>query len=211
MKESRHMSEAQIQISKINTETIRVPIRGTSPLIVNKFSAKAKQQMLDTMQGRKVPKQPKDPDTDYLATLYRHDDGGYGFPVIGLKAATVGAARFFDKSVTMTGLRQYMFFDAEFSKVESIKLLRIEGEPVMREDVVRVGQGGTDLRYRAEFTEWSTAVNVVYVVSALTRDSIVSLIEAGGMGVGIGEWRPERKGDFGTYQIDESREVQVLS
>jgi len=31
------------------------------------------------------------------------------------------------------------------------------------------------------------------------------------MGVGVGEWRPEKRGDFGTFQIDSTREVQVLS
>jgi hypothetical protein len=45
----------------------------------------------------------------------------------------------------------------------------------------------------------------------LTRESVLSLVEAGGMGVGIGEWRPERKGDFGTYAIDETRDVEVVA
>jgi hypothetical protein len=29
------------------------------------------------------------------------------------------------------------------------------------------------------------------------------------MGVGVGEWRPERKGDFGTYTIDESKDIDI--
>lgn len=80
----------------------------------------------------------------------------------------------------------------------------------MREDVVRVGMG-TDLRYRPEFPEWSTVLRVVYVTSALERASVLSLIDAAGMGVGVGEWRPERKGDFGTFQIDPDRDVAVIS
>ena len=76
---------------------------------------------------------------------------------------------------------------------------------------MRVGMGGTDLRYRPEFTEWSTTIDVTYVKSMVTRESVLSLIEAGGLTVGVGEWRPEKKGDFGTYQIDETRDVEVLS
>ena len=205
------MTEAQVSITKIGTETLRVPILGTAPLIVHKFSEKAKRQMLDAMQGRKTPKQPKDPDADYESALYLHDDGGFGFPVIAFKAATVGAARFYGKAVPMTALRQFVFMDAEFSKVAGQKLARIIGEPRMREDVVRVGMGGSDLRYRPEFTEWQTSLEVTYVSSMLTRESVLSLIEAGGMGVGVGEWRPEKKGDFGTYQIDSTRDVEVLS
>lgn len=201
---------AAVAISKIGTETLRVPIVGTAPLIVHKFSQKAKQQMLDAMQGRKSPKQPKNPEQDYLDSLYKLDDGTPGFPVIAFKAATVGGARFFGKAVTMTGLRQTLFFDAEFSKEDGQKLARITGDHHMREDVVRVGQGGTDLRYRAEFSEWSTTLDVTFVASMLTRDSVLSLIEAGGMGCGVGEWRPEKRGDFGTFIIDPTREVEVL-
>lgn len=205
------MSDAQVSISRIGTETLRVPLLGTAPLIVHKFSEKSKRQMLDAMQGRKSPKTAKNPEADYEAAFYRLDDGDYGFPVIAFKAASVSACRFFGKSMPMTLARQCIFFNAEFSKVDGQKLARIVGEPHMREDVTRVGMGGTDLRYRPEFTEWQTDVEVTYVKSMLTRESVLSLLEAGGMGVGIGEWRPERKGDFGTYQIDSTRDVEVLS
>lgn len=205
------MAEAQVSINRIGTETLLIPLVGTAPLIVHKFSEKSKRQMLDAMQGRKTPKQPKDPEADYEAAFYKHDDEGYGFPVIAFKAASVSACRFFGKAMPMTLARQCIFFDAEFSKRDGQKLARIIGEPHMREDVVRVGMGGSDLRYRPEFTEWQTQVEVTYVKSMLTRESVVSLIEAGGMGVGVGEWRPEKKGDFGTYQIDETRDVEVLT
>ena len=200
---------AQVQIDRIAAETIRVPIIGTSPLIMHRFSEKAKRQMLDAMQGRKSPKQPKDPDAEYEAAFYRFADGGYGFPSIALKSATVGGARFYS-GVTMTALKQFLFFDGEIG-VDGQKLVRIEGEPKMREDVVRVGRNGTDLRYRPEFPEWRTTVQVIYVTSALTCGSVLSLIDAGGLGIGIGEWRPEKDGDFGCYRIDQEREVQVVT
>jgi len=200
-----------IEISKIGTETLLVPIVGTSPLVMHRFSEKAKRQMLDAMQGRKTPKAPKDPEAEYIAAAYRMDDEGYGFPSIAFKAATVSAARFFDKSVTMVSLRQTLFFGGELSKAEGQLMVRITGEPIMREDVVRVGNGGTDLRYRPQFSDWTTTLEVTYVKSMLTRESVLSLIEAGGLGVGVGEWRPEKKGDFGTYAIDTTREVEVVN
>ena len=53
-------------------------------------------------------------------------------------------------------------------------------------------------------------LTVTYVKSMLTRDSMLSLIEAGGLGIGVGEWRPEKGGDYGTYAIDVDRSVEVL-
>lgn len=199
---------AQIAIDRIASETLLVPIVGTTPLIVHQFSAKAKQIMLDNMQGRKRPKENKDPDAEYEAAFYRLADGGYGFPVDAFKQATVGAARFYDKSVSMTALKQFLFMSGELGD-DGRGLVRIEGEPIKREDVVRVGRGGTDLRYRPQFSAWSTTLKVVYITSALTRNSVLSLIDAGGMGVGVGEWRPERDGNFGTYRVDPDRGVEV--
>lgn len=202
-------ADATVEISRIAAETIRIPIIGTTPLIVHRFSEKAKKQMLDAMQGRKTPKQPKDPEAEYEAAFYKLKDGSYGFPSIAFKAATVGGARFY-RDVTMTALKQFMFFRGEVGD-DGRALTKIHGEPHMREDVVVVGRGGSDLRYRPEFPEWRAELEVTYVTSALTRESVLSLIDAGGMGVGIGEWRPEKDGDFGTYAIDQDREIEVLS
>lgn len=199
-----------IQIDEIAAETLSVPVIGTAPLIVHRFPEKAKKQMLDAMQGRKTPKEPKNPDAEYEASFHRLKDGGYGFPAIGFKAATVGAARFYGKNqVTMTGLRQFIFFRGEPGN-DGMALVRIDGEPRMREDVVRVNRGGSDLRYRGEFPEWSVSLLVTYVKAALTRSTMLTLIDAGGLGIGVGEWRPEKSGDFGTYRIDPTRQVEVI-
>lgn len=204
---------SEIQISKIQAETIIVPIIGTSPLIVHNWSEKAKRQMLDAMQGRKTPKENKDPEAEYLASMYRFklEDGtlGHGFPAVAFKAATVGAGRFYGKAVPMTKIRQGLFFKGYMTPADKQQLFQIEGEPSMREDMVTVGTG-TDLRYRAEYPEWSTSLRVTYVTTMFDRSSVISLIDAGGMGVGVGEWRPEKRGDYGTYTIDTDREIEVI-
>lgn len=204
------VTSAIAPIDKIAAETLLVPIRGTSPLVVHRFSEKAKRMMLDNMRGQKTPKEPKDPQAEYEAAFYRLKSGEPGFPALGFKAATVGGARFYGKQISMTALRQLIFFTGEPGE-DGHFYVQIVGEPTMREDVVRVGMGGTDLRYRPQFAEWSATLTVTYVKSMITRGSVLSLIDAGGLGVGVGEWRPERKGDFGTYEIDVSKKVEVVN
>lgn len=199
---------ASVQIDPIASERLRIPIRGTAPLIVHAWSEKAKRQMLDAQQGRKKVKEIRDPQADYEASLYRTPDG-YGFPTLAFKAATVGAARFFGKAVRMTEIRQFVFFRGIPSAAKDQILTPITGEPQMREDMVRVGMG-TDLRYRGEFIDWSAVLDVTYVTTALSRSSVLSLIDAGGLGVGVGEWRPEKDGLNGTYQIDTEQEIEVV-
>lgn len=213
---------AVLEITRLKTETIIVPIIGTSPLVVHRFSEKAKKMMLDAMQGIKRVREPKDPRAEFEGAFYRFADGRYGFPSIGFKSCMVDAARFYH-GVTMTLLKQVLFVSGKFG-VDNVALTEIlgtaevvevaEGEEdpniVMREDVVRVGQGGTDLRYRPQFTEWRAELQVKYVTSQLSRESVLSLLDAGGMGVGVGEWRPERSGEMGTFTIDEDRELIVV-
>lgn len=200
-----------VEIDRIAAETIRVPIIGTTSLIAHRFSEKMKRQMLDNMQGKKSPKVSKDPEAEYEAARYLLADGeSDGFPAVAFKLATIGAARFYNKNqVTMVGLRQFLFFHGEVG-ADGDMLVPIEGESQMREDVVRVNRGGADLRYRPEFPDWRTVLRVTYVQSALTRSSVLSLIDAGGMGVGVGEWRPEKGGQNGTYRIDTDQEIEVV-
>lgn len=202
--------EPQVVIDQIASQRMLVPIVGTAPLIVHRFSEKAKRQMLDAMQGRKSPKEPKDPQAEYEAAFYRlKGDTGYGFPAIAFKAATVGGARFYS-GVTMTALKQFMFFSGDVG-IDGQMLVAIEGEPVMREDVVKIGRNGADLRYRPQFTDWRATLDIVFVKSVITQGSVLSLVDAGGMGVGVGEWRPEKDGNFGTYRVDTTRNLEIIS
>ena len=203
--------QAMMRISPLPAARMLVPVIGVTPLIVHKWDEKSKKKMLDEMQGRKEPKKPKDPEAEYLATLYHTDEGGYGFPVVGFKACIVSAARFYDKSVSMVRLRQCLFMQGVPSDDGKQILTPIVGVPQMREDAVTVGMKGRDLRYRAEFQQWSAVLDITYITSALDGQSVLSLIDAAGRGVGVGEWRPEKSGQNGTFRVDQDRPVQHIN
>jgi hypothetical protein len=203
---------AALSIPRLDRRTILVPIKGTAPLIVHRFAEKARRQMLDKMQGRKAVKEVKDPAAEFEAAKYLLDDGRPGFPSVAFKAAMVSAARFFDKSVTMVTLRQTVFLDGLYSTSSRQKLVAIQADDaVMREDVVTVGVAGHDLRYRPEYANWRAVLPIHYVASSLNRESVLALVDAAGTGVGVGEWRPEKNGDFGTFEVDSERNIEEVS
>ena len=85
---------------------------------------------------------------------------------------------------------------SEFVEIES-------DPPIIREDMVTIGMGTADLRYRAEFHNWKANLLVTINRSAqFSTESIISIIEAGGLICGIGEWRTERDGDFGKFHVE---------
>lgn len=190
-----------VSLKRIVRDVAVVDIKGTAPLIVHRWSEKAREMMLSAQQGRKNPKQLKDPQADYESSMYKFEDGGDGFPVMAFKSATVkGGGRLFGKSVKMTELRQLLTFLPHGIGTDGTQLVQIVGEPIMREDMVRVGMGTADIRYRAEYRDWSAQLRIEFVPSVIDLDSVVALVDAGGTN-GVGEWRPEKSGSYGTYEV----------
>lgn len=181
-----------IELPPIKIETISFMLVGDSPLIVHAWSEKAKRQMLEKQMKKATgPKEAKDPEADYQACFYRTETGGYGFPAIGVKAAMISACRFAD--LKMTVARGAFHIDAE--------MLSVIGEPQMREDMVRVGMGTADIRYRPEFVSWRIPVTLKINSSAISPEQVANLLNIAGFGVGIGEWRPEKNGQYGRFHV----------
>jgi hypothetical protein len=200
-------TQASIHIKKIERGRLVVPISGTAPLIVHRFDEKAKEMMLQAQQTKtRAKKEPKNPVACYAASMYRLPDGGHGFPAVGFKAAMVDSARLFD-GVKMTELRQSLHVVGEGTE----QLVRIiADEPRMREDVVRVGMGTADLRYRAEYWPWRAELVINFVPAMLSAESVIAIVDAAGLG-GVGEWRPSKAktGLYGTFEVDPSFGVEL--
>lgn len=189
------MAELRINLPPIEVAFLEINIVGDSPLICHAWSDKAKKMMLDKQMGAaKQKKEHKNPEQDFIDSLYPMPDGnGYGFPSVGFKSAAVSACRFAE-GVKMTEARGAFHIPGE--------LVRIEGTPTPREDMVRVGMGTADIRYRGEFREWRAKLIVRFNSRALTGSQIFNLFNTAGFGVGVGEWRPEKDGSYGMFHVE---------
>ena len=186
--------EEVVELKGIRIERINLEIEGDSPLIVHAWSAKAKKEMLDKqMKKAKTAKEAKDPERDYKEAFYRLESGSPGFPTIAFKQAAVSAGGRFSDGLKMTELRGAFFIDGE--------LAEIIGEPNMREDMVRVGMGTADIRYRPEFKHWRVKLPIKYNADKISLEQLVNLFNLAGFGVGVGEWRPEKDGQYGMFHV----------
>lgn len=182
-----------IVIPRIDLGQMEITLVGDSELIMNQWSQKAIDMMLlKQTKGAKTAKEAKDPEKDFQSSMYRLPDGRYAFPSIAFKSAAVGACRFSD-GVKMTEARGAFHVLGE--------LIPIEGEPRRRQDMVRVGMGTADIRFRGGFPEWRATIVITYNRAALSVEQITNLFNLAGFGVGIGEWRPEKNGPFGRFHV----------
>ncbi len=213
-------TDAQVvaEIRPLEIQKVSIRIVGDSPLIVHAWSEKAKRMMLEAqMKATKTKaKEARDPYDEFINSMYWltpkptestpdafeqaiKDGAKFGFPVTAIKQSANSSAYRLNWVRNQMELRSAYFLESEFGD-----MFEIQGSiPEMREDMVRIGMGTADLRYRAEFKEWSADIVLKYNASgSMSLEQILNCINAGGFACGIGEWRPEKDGDFGRYHVE---------
>jgi hypothetical protein len=207
----------QIQDVRLDLVTFQVTIEGTSQLVVHAWSEKAKKMMLDKQLGEASKgREKRNPVEDFKASLYRLADGsGFGIPAVSLKNAAVTAAN--DVELQKTAMRRAFHIKGDMLKIEApeiktpiteedskywneIEFERKHGAS-MRSDMVRVGMGTSDIRFRAQFPTWRVKFLVEYNSRVITPGQITNLFNVAGFGVGIFEYRPECNGSWGMFRV----------
>jgi len=102
--------------------------------------------------------------------------------------------------LAMTDLRAAFHINGERG-VDGEDLIRIIGDPSPREDMVRIAMGTADIRYRAEFVGWSADITIKYNARNISDEQLAALLMQAGFGTGVGEWRPEKDGSFGMWEL----------
>lgn len=194
-----------VEIKEFDIKQVVIPVVGISPLITNKFSNKAMQIILDTQMGKPKNKKHdiKDPNADYENAKHISSEGWEGFPASGFKAAIIRAAKMI--GMVMKDTQTAFFVKADD---EETQLVRIYGDSRMRQDMVRVGMGSADVRFRPEYPTWEANLTIEFNEGVLSLDQIYQLVKAAGYGCGIGEMRPE-KGKFNYGRFALAQEVNL--
>lgn len=210
--------ETTIAITPIEIREVPIRIVGDTPLIVHAWDQKAIQMMLDAQMGKTKTKarEKKDPFADFIGSMYwiteppkertqkafekaLADGAKFGFKVGAIKQAANSAAYRMKWVKNQMELRGTYFLKSEYGDLAEIKGCL----PAPREDMVRVGMGTADIRYRAEFKNWYMDFLLEYNASGdMSLEQIINCINAGGYACGIGEWRPEKDGDFGRFHVE---------
>ena len=202
-----------IEIRPIEIKKVTIRIVGDTPLIMHAWSEKAKRMMLEAQMGvaKGKKKEAKNPVDDFIRSMYwltpMPEDGTmesfeeaiangarFGFPVTAFKQAAYRMGWAKDKM----SMRGAFFIDSDENGMIEIH----SDTPEMREDMVKVGMGTADIRYRGEFKNWYADLTISYNANGqYSLENIVNIINAGGYVCGVGEWRPERDGQNGMFHV----------
>lgn len=210
------------EIRPLEFQTVKVEIVGDTPLIMHKWSEKAKKEMLDSQMGKSKgkKKEPKSPMRDFIGSIYwlegepiltskmneedmqeafleARKSARFGFPATAFKKAACSAAYRMGWSKDKVSLYGAFFIEADENDMVEIK----SDPPIMREDPVKISMT-SDLRYRGEFRNWSATLIIKYMVNGpYSLENILNMLNAGGFTCGAGEWRVEKGGQYGMFHI----------
>jgi hypothetical protein len=202
-----------VTLKPIRVKQIEIKVVGDSSLILHKWSQKAIQMILDK-QGKKASggREARDPEQEFVNTLYWlkgepenltpetfkqavKSGAQFGFPSTGFKQAALSGGYRSGMTKDKVSIMGAFHIDGD--------LVRIVGVPEMRMDMVRLSGMGNpaDIRFRAEFKEWSAVIPIKYNELVISAEQILNLISIAGFSVGIGEWRVEKNGSHGMFHV----------
>lgn len=206
-----------IEIKPIEVKKTTIRVVGDTPLIMHAWSEKAKREMLEKQmkKTKSSSREAKNPVEDFIRSMYwlspmpteMSEEGfekaiangaRFGFPVTAFKQAAISAAYRMGWAKDKMSMRGAFFIDGDENQ-----MMEIHSEvPIMREDMVKVGMGVADIRFRGEFRNWYADLTISYNTNGqYTLEQIVNIINAGGYVCGVGEWRPERDGQYGMFHV----------
>lgn len=199
----------EIRIAPLRQSIITIPIIGSTPLKVLRFSKKKQDQVKATQQAgdqakSKRKREAKDFNREYEEAKYlctQKIDGKkvtwLGLNASGIRNGCIETCRV--AGFVMTKAKMSVFCVADgLDDLDKTALVRIHGEPEMSVDPVRNASGVMDLRPRVCFPDWKIILRIRFDEDQFSPSDVLNLMIRVGQQNGLGEGRPNGSNGNGT-------------
>lgn len=177
----------------------KVEITGVSPLLQNK----PEEYGFDEQWVEK--KASSDWEKEALKKLYINMDGDIYQPATHIERAIIEAG----KKIKLKGQGKATYsklFGSMITIPELDVLHKIKEYEIFKTLVVIPSTKGRVMRYRPMFKKWKLGFDIE-IEEEISPSVVKEALEIAGRYVGIGDWRPEKKGKFGKFQVTSFQEV----
>lgn len=206
----KDLTESRERESSVQTITIPAPrlrtaqftLTGLSPYVCNKFSERAKEDMIRAQEAggqskSRRKRDPKDFNRLYLEAIHYSDEGWAGIPAAAIRAAMIDSCRLVDFKMTIAKLSVFVIADG-YDRDDRTALVRIYGEPKRVDTAVRNATGVADIRPRPMWDAgWTAHVRVQFDEDKFSGTDVANLLARAGQQNGIGAGRPNSKESYG--------------
>jgi len=194
MEKNSKENKIEVRITPINVKTLKVKIKGKTPLLMDKMPEDTKRAILAKQTGvtKSSKKLVRDIKKEQQEAIHTTEDGKIGFPSAGFKAGMIEATSFVG--------------DKMFSK-KLIKGVKILNGPVIpidfeKQDILEHSIG-SNVKFTPQFHDWKCELHFQYDGNNISAQDLVILLNYAGFYSGLGIWSPKSKcgGDFGMYEV----------
>lgn len=185
---------------------ISVEIGGITPLLMNRFTEEAEVKISGgtsvSFRGDKgTPREQATP------KRYSSDDGSLYIPGPNIFAAIIAAGSFHKAGKSKLTTLKTSLIPAGLSVEELIcPLIDDDGEPLTHwevdsRSVVIPSTGGRIMCHRPRVDTWRSRFTIDIDTEMFSPKLIRQIIDDAGKKIGIGDYRPQRKGPFGKFAV----------
>lgn len=182
-------------------KTVRVRIEGLTPLLVHRFSEKSEQ----AKKTRRIEMVEVDPREEATKNAYIAPDGTFYFSAFAIPNC-MGAAGANHKARGSRKSLRFVVPSAVRMTSDSVTIGNGNGKPaksfeVDSRPVTIPATKGRIMRHRPRFDNWSAEFDIVINDDLLDPATAHVLLQEAGLSFGIGDFRPEKRGPFGTFRV----------
>lgn len=179
---------------------VSVTIEGLTPLIMNRFTGDNEADVSGghrpVLQGDKGT-----PREQAQRKLYSDKNGALYIPGANLYAAIIDAGKFHKAGKSKITTNKTSLIPAGVMITEIICLIDCKGWEVDSRSVVIPSTGGRIMCHRPRVDAWKIPFTLEIDDRVFSPQLVRAILDDAGSKVGLGDYRPSRKGPFGRFKV----------
>jgi hypothetical protein len=181
------------KVKQMSMNKVDITIKGTSPILMNAYPMMEINPPLD-----KRPKEEQAEFGAYRVPDGRDNEGELYYPAVNIQRCLVGAASF-SKGKGRSSLQKQTA--ACVIVTPEYVLFGTRNYEIDTRPVVIPTTKGRVLRHRPRLNDWRLSFSIEYDPSLLKEKEMRQIVDDAGSRVGLGDFRPERKGPYGRFVV----------
>jgi len=183
-------------------KVVNLKIEGVTPLLVHKFSERAESEVTTNIRGSSLGKERGTPKEQAESVAYRNKEKRLYIPASNLYRSLIEAGKFHKNGKKTVTTQKNSLVPAGVSLIGNEDLpLTPQDYEVDSRPVVIPSTGGRIMRHRPRWDKWSLSFSIIINEEIFTETFVRQLVDDAGQKIGLGDFRPDRKGLFGQFRV----------
>ncbi len=181
-------------------KTIRVRIQGVTPLLMNRFTEESEVKVSGGTSAVQIGDKGT-PRAQAEKKAYKDDDGNLYVPGPNIFSCIIQAGTFHKVGKSKVTTSKSSLIPAGIAVEEIICPLHTTDFEVDSRSVVIPSTGGRIMCHRPRLDAWEVEFTLSVDTDMFAPNFVRQLLDDAGKKVGLGDYRPSRKGPFGRFVV----------